>query len=105
MANNKASELRDLIPSRGNIWRYIKEGFVFVLLFGFIAVTLNILVSAIITAFGISISAGVMSALGTGGFKVAFVVLVSLIVQWYVAGFLVEYVLNSKAGLFKWARR
>ena len=100
----EAEKLKDILDGK-SLWRYTKKGFVFVFLFGFIATLINLLVASIISAFGISLSVGIISALGTGGFKVAFVLFVSIAIQWFVAGFLIEYVNNSRARAIKWVQK
>lgn len=100
----EADKLKDLFIGK-NILRYTKKGLLFLLLFGLISTILNLFVVWIVSAFGIDLSVGIMSALGTGGFKIAFVLFASLIIQWLVAGFLAEYINNSRNKAIKWVQK
>ena len=100
----EAEKLKDIFDGK-SLWRYIKKGIFFVFLFGFIATLINLLAASIISTLGINLSVGIMPALRTGGFKVAFVLFASIAIQWFVAGFLIEYISNSRAKIIQWARK
>lgn len=100
----EASEMMDIFKPK-NWWRYFKEGVVLSILFGIVITIINVIMDAVATAFGINLANGYMASLQVGGMAIAVTLLVGLVVQNTVGGFLIEYINNSKAKLMRWIRR
>lgn len=99
----EASRMVDLFKGK-NLFRFWKKGIVYGLLYGLVWTAISAIITAIVGAMGVKIDT-LIGAIQVGGIAVAITILVGLVLQGIVAGFLVEYINNTKNRAVKWVQK
>ena len=82
--------------------RFLKKGLFFSIAYGLVIIT----VQAILGFFGIDFADGrLMASVTAGGIAVVITLIVGLIIQLSIGGFIIEYIENSSLALLRWIRR
>ena len=98
----EAKRLMDLFNIRSAI-RYLKKGVALGILTGAVTWIISIILSAI--NGGIPLKLQTMAQFGMLSGTIIVALTISYIVYGTIAGFLVEYINNSNAGLIKWLNK
>lgn len=99
----EASRIKDLFNVK-SLFRYWKKGIVLGFLYGIVWAIISAIITAIVGAMGVQIDT-LMGAIQVGGIAVAVTILVGLVLQGIVAGFLVEYLNNTNNKAIRWVKR
>mgnify|MGYP001610100989 FL=1 len=99
----EASRIADLFKLK-SMFRYWKKGIVLGLLYGIVWTLINAVMTWILGAMGIQVTT-LMGAIQVGGIAVVVTIIVGLVLQGIVAGFLVEYINNTKNRAIKWVQK
>lgn len=99
----EASKMVDLFKTK-NLFRFWKKGIVLGFLYGIVWAVISAIITAIAKSMGVQIDT-LMGAIQVGGIAVAITILVGLVLQGIVAGFLVEYLNNTKNRAIKWVQK
>ena len=99
----EANKIADLFKAR-NLFRFWKKGLVYGILYGLVWAVISAIIAAIAGAMGVPIDT-LMGAIQVGGVAIAVTILVGLVLQGIVAGFLVEYLNNTTNKLIRWVRK
>lgn len=99
----EASRIADLFRAK-NLFRFWKKGVVFGVLYGIVWAVISAAITAIAGAMGVPIDT-LMGAVQVGGIAIAITILVGLVLQGIVAGFLVEYLNNTNNKLIRWVKK
>lgn len=99
----EASKMVDLFKAK-NLFRFWKKGLVLGILYGIVWALINAIIIAIAGAMGVQITT-LMGAIQVGGIAITITILVGLVLQGIVAGFLVEYINNTKNRAVKWVQK
>ena len=98
----EANKFMDLLKPK-NYWRYIKKGFGFGILFAIVTWLIRWVMSIFNGGIPIKIDSTAQLGALSGGVLVA--VALGAVVAYGIAGFLIEYISNSSAGLIKWLNK
>ena len=99
----QANKFSDLFMFK-SIFRYWKKGVVLGILYGLVLMVINAITTAIAGSMGIKVDT-LMGAIQVGGVALMITVLVGLVIQGIIAGFLVEYINNTKNRLVRWTQK
>ena len=99
----EASKIADLFNVKSLV-RYWKKGVVLGLLYGIVWAVISAAITAIAGAMGVPIDT-LMGAIQVGGVAVIVTILVGLVLQGIVAGFLVEYINNTSNRAIRWVKK
>ena len=99
----EASKFADLFKIK-SIFRYWKKGILLGFLYGIVWAVISAAITAIAGAMGVPMDT-LMGAIQVGGIAVAATILIGLVLQGIVAGFLVEYLNNTNNKLIRWVRK
>lgn len=99
----EANRIADLFRAK-NLFRFWKKGIVYGLLYGLVWTVISAIITAIAGAMGVQITT-LMGAVQVGGIAVAVTILVGLVLQGIVAGFLVEYINNTNNKAIRWVKK
>ena len=98
----EANKFMDLFKFK-SAWRYFKKGIALGILTGAVTWIISIILSAI--NGGIPLKLQTMAQFGMLSGTIIVALTISYIVYGTIAGFLVEYINNSNAGLIKWLNK
>ena len=99
----EASKFADLWKAR-SYFRYWKKFLVFGIAYGIIWTGVNALLTAVLGMLGVTVDS-LMGAVQVGGIGVVITVLVGLVLQMVVGGFLLEYVSNTNNKAIRWVKK
>ena len=99
----EASKFADLFKAK-SLFRYWKKGVVLILLYGIVWAVISAVITWIAESMGVPMDT-LMGAIQVGGMAVIVTVLVGLVLQGIVAGFLVEYINNTNNKAIRWVKR
>lgn len=99
----EASKFNDLLKPK-SWFRYWKKGLVFGILYGLVWTVINFILTLIMQSLGIPITT-LMAAVQAGGAGIVITVLVALVVQLSVGGFLLEYINNTSNKAVRWVKK
>ena len=99
----EASKIADLFKVK-SLFRYWKKGVVLGLLYGIVWAVISAVMTAIAGAMGVQIDT-LMGAIQVGGVAVITTIIVGLVLQGIVAGFLVEFINNTKNKVIRWVKK
>lgn len=99
----EASKIADLFKIK-SLFRYWKKGVVLGLLYGIVWTLISAIMTAIAGSMGVPMDT-LMGAIQVGGIAVIATIIVGLVLQGIVAGFLVEFINNNKSKIIKWINK
>ena len=99
----EASKIADLFKVK-SLFRYWKKGIVLGFLYGLVWSIINAAITAIAGSMGVQIDT-LMGAIQVGGVAVIATIIVGLVLQGIVAGFLVEFINNTKNKAIRWVQK
>ena len=99
----EASRIADLFKAK-SLFRYWKKGVILGLLYGIVWAVINAVMIWIVESMGVPIDT-LMGAIQVGGVAVAITILVGLVLQGIVAGFLLEYINNTNNKAIRWVKK
>jgi len=99
----QASKFADLFKVK-SLFRYWKKGILLGFLYGIVWSIISAIMTAIAGSMGVPTDT-LMGAIQVGGIAVAATILVRLVLQGIVAGFLVEYINNTNNKAIRWVRK
>ena len=99
----EANRFADLGKAR-NYFRFWKKGLVFGILYGLVWSVISFILSLIMQSLGVPVTT-LMAAVQAGGIGIGITVLVALVVQLSVGGFLIEFINNNSSKLIRWVRK
>lgn len=99
----EASKFADLFKAR-NIFRFWKKGILLGFLYGITWTIISAAITAIAGAMGVPIDT-LMGAVQVGGVAIAVTILIGLVLQGIVAGFLVEFINNTNNRAIRWVKK
>ena len=100
---SEASKISDLFKLK-SMFRYWKKGIVYGFLYGLVWTIINAVITAITKSMGVPTDT-LMGAIQVGGIAVAVTILIGLVLQGIIAGFLVEFINNNSSKLIRWVRK
>ena len=99
----RASKFADLFKAK-SLFRYWKKGFVLGILYGLVWFVINTIITTILGSMGIPVTT-IMGAVQVGGIAVVVTVIIGLVLQGIITGFLVEYINNTNNKAIKWVKK
>ena len=99
----EASKIADLFKPK-SMFRFWKKGVVLGLLYGLVWTLINAVMTWIVKSMGVPVDT-LIGAIQVGGVAVIVTIIVGLVLQGIVAGFLVEFINNNKSKIIKWINK
>ena len=99
----EASKIADLFKPK-SMFRYWKKGVVLGFLYGIVWAVISAAITWVAGSMGVPMDT-LMGAIQVGGVAVAITILVGLVLQGIVAGFLIEYINNTNNKAIRWVKR
>lgn len=101
----QAKELKDLI-NWSYWWRYFKKAVTLSILYTIIWTVISWILLGIARVLGIvTQESTLMAVVEAGGVVIGVIILVGLLTQTIIAGFVMEYIQNAKNRLMKWVQQ
>ena len=99
----EASKIADLFKPK-SMFRFWKKGVVLGLLYGLVWTLINAVMTWIVKSMGVPVDT-LIGAIQVGGVAVIATIIVGLVLQGIVAGFLVEFINNTKNKAIRWVQK